>query len=172
MGRPTDYRVEMVEQAEKLSWLGATNEKMADFFNVSLATFKVWMNTYPDFQASVKKGREDADAAVVKSLYKRATGYVVKEVTEDHTKKQGAPGDVVVDDEGELAQEIEIVPTVRVTIKEVAPDPTSMIFWLKNRRPAEWRDKKEVDANITGEVIFKFENDESNEPLDEGTAKV
>ena len=27
------------------------------------------------------------------------------------------------------------------------PDPTSMIFWLKNRQPLVWRDKKEIDLN-------------------------
>lgn len=29
-----------------------------------------------------------------------------------------------------------------------------MIFWLKNRRPKEWRDTATVDANITGENPF------------------
>lgn len=172
-GRPTDYRPEMVDQAEKLSWLGATNEKMADFFNVAKSTFDLWMKTYPEFSGAVKKGREDADTAVVKSLYKRATGYVVREITEDHTKKQAQAGDVTVDEEGELGQEYTVTPTVRVTLKEVAPDPTSMIFWLKNRRPADWRDKKEVDANVTGEIIYKFESDPTNDPLDdEDNAKV
>lgn len=165
MGRPTDYRPEMCEQAEKWSWLGATNDKMAEFLNVSITTFKTWMATYPDFLAAVKKGREDADAAVVKSLYTRARGYTVREVTEDHTKKQATPGDITVDEEGELGQEYEVKPTVRVTIKEIPADPTSMIFWLKNRRPAEWRDKKDIDANVNGQIIFKFEQDAGNDPL-------
>lgn len=154
----------MVIQVEKLSWLGATNEKMAEFFNVSLACFKVWMDTYPDFVAAVKKGRADADAAVVKSLYRRANGYTVKEVTEDHTK--AIPEQQLgVDEDGDLGTEIELKPTVRVTVKEIPPDPTSMIFWLKNRRPAEWRDKKEVDANINGNIIFRFDETSDNDPL-------
>ncbi|MEB7461491.1 hypothetical protein NGC05_02225 [Staphylococcus succinus] len=30
------------------------------------------------------------------------------------------------------------------------PDTTSQIFWLKNRKPKEWRDKQNIehDANI------------------------
>jgi len=32
--------------------------------------------------------------------------------------------------------------------KHVAPDVTACIFWLKNRRPAEWRDK--VQQEISG----------------------
>ena len=37
-----------------------------------------------------------------------------------------------------------------VTTKEVAPDTTAQIFWLKNRKPDNWRDRKE--QNITGEI--------------------
>ena len=44
-------------------------------------------------------------------------------------------------------------------IKEYPPDPTSMIFWLKNRQPEKWRDRveyeKEVpdDRNITINLV-------------------
>lgn len=38
--------------------------------------------------------------------------------------------------------------------KAINGDTTAMIFWLKNRRPEEWRDTKTVDANITGENPF------------------
>jgi DNA-binding XRE family transcriptional regulator len=36
------------------------------------------------------------------------------------------------------------------TGKEYAPDPTSIIFWLKNRQPGEWRDKQEHEH--TGKI--------------------
>ncbi len=36
----------------------------------------------------------------------------------------------------------------KVVEKQLPPDPTSMIFWLKNRRPEEWRDKTDVDLNV------------------------
>ena len=32
-----------------------------------------------------------------------------------------------------------------VTTKEVAGDTTAQIFWLKNRKPAEWRDKQNIE---------------------------
>lgn len=38
--------------------------------------------------------------------------------------------------------------------KALNGDTTAMIFWLKNRRPKEWRDTATVDANITGENPF------------------
>lgn len=33
-------------------------------------------------------------------------------------------------------------------VKQMAPDTTAAIFWLKNRKPNEWRDKRETE--ITG----------------------
>ncbi|MDD5356326.1 MAG: hypothetical protein PHY56_07320, partial [Candidatus Omnitrophica bacterium] len=33
----------------------------------------------------------------------------------------------------------------KVTVKEVIPDVTAQIFWLKNRQPDKWRDKQEVE---------------------------
>ena len=34
--------------------------------------------------------------------------------------------------------------------KQVAPDTTAQIFWFKNRKPQEWRDKKETE--VTGNL--------------------
>lgn len=31
----------------------------------------------------------------------------------------------------------------------MAGDTTAMIFWLKNRRPKEWRDRQQIDGNLT-----------------------
>ena len=42
--------------------------------------------------------------------------------------------------------EYELTVTKEVT-KEVVPDVTAQIFWLKNRKPTEWRDRKEVENN-------------------------
>lgn len=38
--------------------------------------------------------------------------------------------------------------------RALAGDTTAMIFWLKNRRPKEWRETSTLDANITGENPF------------------
>lgn len=43
----------------------------------------------------------------------------------------------------------ELVVTKEVT-KQVAPNPTSAIFWLKNRKPDVWRDKKQTE--VSGEM--------------------
>jgi 5-methylcytosine-specific restriction endonuclease McrA len=43
----------------------------------------------------------------------------------------------------------EMVISKEVT-KQVAPDTTAAIFWLKNRKPHDWRDKKETE--VTGNL--------------------
>ena len=42
-----------------------------------------------------------------------------------------------------------------VTTKEIPPDVTAAIFWLKNRRPEKWRDRHEFgfEGNIPVKLI-------------------
>ena len=40
------------------------------------------------------------------------------------------------------------------------PDTTACIFWLKNRRPNQWRDKQEIAH--TGEVHVHFDKQDEN----------
>lgn len=119
-GRPSDYRPEYAEQAEKLCQLGATDLQMADFFEVSESTFHLWKHTHPEFSESIKLAKEIADKNVERSLYRKALGY------EFESEK-------VFCNEGSVT---------RVPIREfVPPSDTAMIFWLKNRKSAEWRDR-------------------------------
>ncbi len=73
-GRPTKYKDEYIEQAYKLALLGATDKQMCDYFNVDEKTFNNWKHKHPEFFQSLKKGKEEADFNVVKSLYKKACG--------------------------------------------------------------------------------------------------
>jgi hypothetical protein len=123
-GAPTKYDKKYNEQVKKLCLLGATDKEMADFFNVTEATINNWKKDYPEFFDSIKEGREVADATVADSLYKRANGY-------EH------PEDQIFNDKG--------VPLIVPTIKHYPPDSTAAIFWLKNRRSVNWRDKTEVE---------------------------
>jgi hypothetical protein len=91
---------------------------------------------------ALKIGKEIADEIVENKLYQRAIGYNYEETS---TEKDG-----------------DRVKTKK-TIKEMPPDVTAQIFWLKNRLPAKWRDKQEIDNNVTigltdkdRELIDKF----------------
>lgn len=132
-GRPTDYRDVFCKQAERLCKLGATDAELAEFFDVSESTLNLWKLKHPKFSESIKAGKIEADANVGDSLYQRAMGYSHPEV---HVSNfQGA---------------ITLTPLT----KHYPPDSTAAIFWLKNRRPAQWRDKTEATlSNPDGTAI-------------------
>lgn len=131
MGRPTKFKPEYVEQARKLANLGATDREVAEFFEVAESTVHLWKHEHPEFSESLKVGKEAADDRVEQSLYRRALGY-----SHDAVKMH------VVDGAVSLTPYVEHYP----------PDTTAAIFWLKNRRKAEWRDKTETDVNLTGNL--------------------
>ena len=61
----------------------------------------------------------------------------------------------------------ELMATKEVT-KEVVPDTTAQIFWLKNRRPEQWRDKKDVSVEGSLNTVSSLTDDE----LDDRIAKL
>ena len=124
-GRKSEYRIEYADQALKLCLLGATDKELAEFFSVSEQTLNKWKKDYPEFLESLKKGKNIADANVASRLYNRAIGYSCK-ATKFATS------------EGKITDSKEYIEHY----------PTAAIFWLKNRQPEKWRDKKEVDANV------------------------
>ena len=135
-GRPSSYEPAFANQAAKLAQLGATDQEVADFFEVDVRTIYRWKHDHPKFCQSLKAGKEIADDRVERSLYQRAIGYEQDEVK--IFMPAGADG-----------------PVYAPFVAKVAPDTTAAIFWLKNRRPAEWRDKQEVEHS--GEVVTRIE---------------
>lgn len=134
MGRPSKYKPEFCKQAQKLCQLGATDKEIADFFEVSESTLNLWKASHPDFSESLKLGKDAADERVVRSLYHRATGY-----SHPDTDIRVVEGSIVE------------TPLV----KHYPPDTTACIFWLKNRRKGEWRDK--VENELSGGVGLTVE---------------
>lgn len=128
-GRPSDFKEEFIEQAYKLCLLGATDKELGDFFGVTEQTVNNWKKTKDGFFESIKRGKMEADAKVAASLYHRALGFETTEV-------------VTASFQG-------IISDMKTVKKVYPPDPTSAIFWLKNRQPDKWRDKQEVDHKST-----------------------
>lgn len=121
---------------------GVIDEDIAKKLGVAYSTFREYVKKYSALLAALKKGKEVADVEVENALFKRATGYQYDEVTRESEKR--------IDPEtGELVNVM--VETKRVT-KEVQPDVTAQIFWLKNRRPDKWRDKQEIGHSGNVEV--------------------
>lgn len=122
------YEDWMRKAAYKVALLGGGLEDIADVLEVSPSTVVRWMETKPEFGAVMRKGRMLADANVAHTLYKRATG---QEITE--YKVNAVNGDVIVTP----------VP------KQVMGDVAAQKFWLINRQPKLWRERVEVQEEVT-----------------------
>ena len=113
---------------------GLNDEQIAKNMGINVATLYKYKNLYSKINEALKRGKEVIDIEVENALYKRAIGYTYEEVKEEEMA------------DGRVRR--------TVTIKEVAGDTTAQIFWLKNRKPAEWRDKQniEIEQNKPFEV--------------------
>ena len=140
VGRPSKYKEEYNEQAYKLCLLGATDAKLADFFDVTEQTINNWKIEFPEFFESLKKGKVIADATIAEGLYNRAKGAVINVQQAIKLK------DSQFNSEGRKISEEERIEVVDL-IQEVPPDTAAGIFWLKNRNPKMWRDKREYNDN-------------------------
>jgi len=133
-GRPTDYKPEYAEQAKKLCELGATDDQLADFFDVCVRTIYRWKASQDAFSQALKIGKEEADNRVERSLYQKAVGYEREAV-----KIFFRAGDKN--------------PVYAPYTEYYPPDTTAGIFWLKNRKSLEWRDRKEIDHRVSPEDV-------------------
>lgn len=126
-GRPTVYRAEYVEFVKERCERGATDFELARDLGINVATLYRWKHDHPEFCEALKAGKHSLDERVVRTLAHRALGYTFD------------------------SEEIHVVEgkIVRVPIvKHVPPDTTAMIFWLKNRRPKEFRDRQDIQVDV------------------------
>lgn len=108
---------------------GFKNEEIAEQIGVSMSTFYRWKKDYSEFRDALKEG-EIYDREVEDALQKSAMGGTYKEITRTTNKMTG-----------------EVI--VKETIKEVPPNVTAIIFWLKNRMPEQWRNNPTTDGKET-----------------------
>lgn len=104
---------------------GLTDEQIASNIGIGYSTLQTWKGKYQDIQDTLKRGKDVVDLQVENALLKRALGYEYEEV-----KKKFEGG---------------VMTERTVTKKEVIPDTTAQIFWLKNRKPDKWRDKPDYE---------------------------
>lgn len=117
---------------------GLTDEQIAKNIGVRRETIYDWAKRFPNFSNAVKTGREQADLQVENALFKRAVGYFYDEVKEEYETKRGSDG-----------SEREHLKKRTVTRKEVVPEVTAQIFWLKNRASNRWRNDDRLIVNDT-----------------------
>ena len=111
---------------------GLTDEQIAHNMGIHVSTLYEWKKKYSELSDALKNGKEVVDILVENALLKRALGYKYDEVTKEN---------------GQIT---------KVVTKEVVPDTTAQIFWLKNRKPDEWRDKQTTEITGMADAQAKF----------------
>jgi hypothetical protein len=110
---------------------GLTDEQIAHNMGISVASLYNWKNKHLEILEALKRGKEVVDRQVENALLKRALGYRYEEVTRESNWN-------------EKSEQYEMTVT-KVVTKEVQPDTTAQIFWLKNRKSDVWRDKQNIE---------------------------
>ena len=114
---------------------GMINTEIIEKMDISEPTLYRWKQKYPQIDEALKQGKEVVDIQVENALLKRALGYKEKLLKQRVTKD----GYII-----DIYEEISI-----------PPDVTAQIFWLKNRKTAQWRDKQN---NYLDDAIKKLDN--------------
>lgn len=140
-GRPPKYKSSNVEIARKLCEAGAIDVEIARHFQVSVSTLSTWKLKYPEFLAAIRVSKEVANTNVEDSLYRMAMGYTRTEV--EHKVVAGK------------------LVTIEVE-RYYPPNPTSQIFFLKNRKSGSWSDKQEVQHTGTVELTDRIHRARAN----------
>lgn len=114
---------------------GAVNQEIADRLGISEATLYRYQQQSEELREAMASGKEVVDYRVENALLRRALGY---EYTETVTEKDG--------------------PRVKLKVikKQMPPDVTAGIFWLRNRRADKWKQKPEYipEDSGTGVVVM------------------
>lgn len=142
----TEDRLKLIE-----SWAkeGLIDVQIAKMMGIHEATFYDWKQKFPEFSEAVKKGKAVADQLVESALFKRATGFEYEEqtyetITVTETSVEEEFGEEVIYQKPVQKE----IMTKRV-VKQAAPETAAAKFWLQNRKPDEWRDRRETELSVT-----------------------
>lgn len=112
-GRKSTYKKEHAKIAYNMCLLGATDEQLAQVFEVSSRTINKWKTQFDDFRSAIRRGRTLEDGEIVAALAKTAKGYT-------------HPEEKIFQYKGEVIR--------AKTRKRYAPDTQAAIFLLGVRQ--------------------------------------
>lgn len=138
IGRPSKYDPGIHTQlAYWMAQNGLTDKQIAKELRISESTLNLWKKKYGEFSESLTKGKGLVDTLVEGSLLKRALGFEFVETTKTRNE------------DGKLK-------TTKKVTRYMPGDVAAQFIWLKNRKPNEWRDRKEVAINTNMEKLMEI----------------
>lgn len=146
---PEEKLRELLPQILKLVSYGLTVDEIADCLGIGRTTFYRYREKYSWLEETFQRGALECSVKVVDSLYKRAVGYEIEEVeTQEYENKKG-----------------EINIRTRRSTKHFPPDVGAAIFWLKNRRKEDWKDRRE-NVTVPSSLVPEFKEIPDDELMD------
>lgn len=139
------FSKESLKKIEDLAAFGLIDEEIAIFLDIAPSSLHLYKLKHPEFSESLKRGKLLADLRVVKSLFQRANGY-------EHPEEK-----IFVVDETDDKGNIKKVPLRVPTIKHYPPSEVAMLSWLHNRRPQDWRDRRNEKVEPTDKEKMQFD---------------
>ena len=132
-----------LEDIETWASMGLSESQISYNLGISRSSLENYKKSNLDIVNSLKRGKSRASFKVENALYKKATGYVVKETVPCKVK------DTYYDDKGNKCMKENIV--VVETEKEVPADVQAIKFWLINKEKGRWKEnpsKVEMDKAL------------------------
>lgn len=112
---------------------GLTDEQLAHNMGINVATLYVWKKKHPEISEATTRGKAIVDVEVENDLLKKAHGYNA-EVHKTFKVKE-----VYYDNDGRRCEKEHLEQAVDEV--HIPSDTQAITWWLKNRKPEQWRDK-------------------------------
>ena len=126
---------------------GLIEKQIAKNMGVAESTLRNWKNAFPEIAEALRKGKEVVDREVENALFKSALGFMQK------VKKPVRIREVEYDPKsGKKIRESEKWVQVEEEVY-IPPQVTAQIFWLKNRKPDQWREKNDLTLTPSNGVL-------------------
>lgn len=133
-----------IKLVETLISFGLTNLQIAEKLNISYKTFYNWINSYPDFKESYDNAKThyitEQCSLVEQKLLQKCKGYEYEE------------SEIIKETDGEGALKN---TKIKKSKKKASPDITSIKFWLTNKAPNDWSEKKDLTVEINDQTEQK-----------------
>lgn len=170
VGRPSTYPYWVSEEGlnriTEWSEKNLTNKQMADNIGIGETTWYEWKQKNSDIADAIAKGRKNSIEHVVGALIKNATGSQVlsekkkvlmpypeekrsKMVRKALLEKSEELGrELTLEEELEVEENVPhgVMVEVEEKLREQKPDTAAQIFFLKNRAPELWSDKRIIEG--------------------------
>lgn len=124
------------------SWAikGLTDRQIADCIGIAESTLYEWKKKHSEISEALKKGKEVFDAESVEALHQAGIGHYIEETDTDITIRDGVE-----------------IKRIRKRKRRIPSNVTALIFWLKNRDPDNWKDRKAVEEVVNDDkAIMRY----------------